>query len=602
MTMSPDFSPTLYQNPNIGDYLRMLERRIARLERTTNGLDSDPLPTFITSLNITGLALASQQVAQDVDGYKVYLRFTWNTVSSDPNAINKDEVDYYLISHTTDGTNYTGEQVTRTTDAVVGPYAQNMSVTFRVRAHTKKGVVGNYTSLTVSTTADNVAPSQPSTPVVSPYLGQLMISWDGLNSSAGAMPADFKFTEVHLSTTGSTFTPSATTLVGTLLKGGGDWIATDLTYGTTYYARLVAVDTVGNRSSSSVAGSAIPEQIVNADVGANAIATANIQNLAVNNAKIADLSVGKLTAGTMTVNMTVSGRIATALTGARVEINSSGLQAFNASSVQTVDVSASTGDVTITGKFKTALSGVRVEMTDATDRSTVAFYAPTGTNFAFINTPTDGSGNPTLGMNSGEFTYNTALSRHRLWLDTDTGIFLQTVRSSGFTKNGFGLWLGPTDMSITYGGSGGTVSGAGLYMSNSQAELSQVTSSSYRGGRYFIDDTSLWYQVYAASANINVEVEHQDSGTINMHRGRYPNNVDLGQEQAVFTGRISIPAGNAWVISYGTARVATPATVVAPQFNAADEWAVVAASSSQFTVNSVNTVAGFINCWCYRMG
>jgi hypothetical protein len=603
MTVTPQmgFAPNMNSTPDIGAYIKGLERRIARLERTTNGLDTDPTPEFVTSLTVTGLVLASQTVTVDQDGYKVYLRFTWNDISSDPNAINKDEVDYFLVSHTIDGANWTGEAIDRDQNAVVGPYAQGLQVTFRVRAHTKKGVLGPYAQITVTTTSDNVSPAQPSTPVVSPYLGQLLISWDGLSSTAAQMPGDFRYAEVHLATSGPTFTPTSSTMIGTLLRGGGDWVATDLTYGTTYYARLVAVDSVGNRSSTSTAGSAVPEQLVTGDVADGVITTAKIANLAVNNAKISDLSVGKLTAGTMTVNMTVSGRIATSLTGARVEINSAGLQAFDAGGNQTVSVSSATGDAILTGRFRTGFSGARLEMTDTTDRTTIYFYPPAGTNTAFMNSPADSNGIPRWGVNTGQFTYNGTQSRHRLFLDNEFGIRMETYRTVDGSRNGYALFLGELSTVLYWYGGSGDDSGGGLYMDNNQYELHQVTDGNYRGGRLYGDNESLWLQVYASSANINVECQMSDDGTIRWHRGRYPNFEDLGQEQAVFTGKVGASTGTAWVIAYGTSRVATPATIVTPQFNAATGWAVTSSTAAQFQVTSVNTVAGNINFWNYRM-
>lgn len=65
-------------------------------------------------------------------------------------------------------------------------------------------------------------------------------------------------------------------------------------------------------------------------MAANSVTAANaaIENLAVINAKIASVDAGKISTSTLTADITVSGRVMTAGSGARVEMNSSGVQAF----------------------------------------------------------------------------------------------------------------------------------------------------------------------------------------------------------------------------------------------------------------------------------
>jgi hypothetical protein len=604
--VAPGYTPNMFNNPGIGDYIRNLERRIARLERSTNGLDSDPTPVFVASLNITGLALQAQTVTPDQDGYKVFLRFGWNAVTTDPNAINKDEPDVYLVSASTDGVNFTAETPTTGTSATIGPVPQGLSITFRVRVRTKKGVYGNYSSLTVTSTSDNVAPGQPSTPTMQPYLGQLKIHWDGLSSLATAMPADFVYAEVHLSTSSATFTPSATTLIGTILRGGGDWIATDLTYGTTYWTRLVAVDSVGNRSSTSVAASAVPEQIVNGDLGANSVATANIQNLAVNNAKIADLSVGKLTAGTLSVNVTVSGRFATALSGARVEINSAGLQAFNPAGNKTLDVASATGNAVLVGTFRTAFSGSgqpHTVMQDSGDRTTMYWYDATELNPAFMNTPADPDGVPRWGVNGGQFNYfaNTIPSRQRVFLNNKFGLAMETIRTSNNLAIGGRLALTDSGSQFDHRLNSGTQTGGAVYVDQSVFVIARNGSGSPNGGSITGELDHLWLEVYT-TGNIAARVKMDSSGLWQWIDSKFDNFVDLGTEQGVMTGNVGASAGTSWAISYGTTKSGGGMLpIVTPLFNAAVGWAVTASSASGFTVSSTNTVAGSIRFWAYRI-
>jgi hypothetical protein len=102
-------------------------------------------------------------------------------------------------------------------------------------------VLGQQSDGTVTVTNVNApAPGIPDAPAVGAMASSLVIGWDGL--LAGASPlSDFLWTEVHLSTT-SGFTPSSSTLQGTMHAGGVMTIG-NLTPGTTYYCKLAAVNT-----------------------------------------------------------------------------------------------------------------------------------------------------------------------------------------------------------------------------------------------------------------------------------------------------------------------------------------------------------------------
>lgn len=559
---------------DIVDYMRMLERRLARLERGTQGSSGGDDPTVITSLAISGLSLSTQTVIAADDFYRVMMRYSWSAIPDDPSEYNKDPLDGYLTSWTIDGTHWTADLFTTDTFVDVGPFTQGQTVTFRVRGRTKKGTLGNYSSISNSTTTDATAPFQPSTPVVTPYLGQLAINWNGLDVSAGQPPTDFRFVEVHLSTTGSTFTPTVSTLVGTILRGGGTWIATDLTYGTTYYSRLVAVDTVGNRSPASTAGSAIPEQLVNADMGPNSIATANIQNLAVNNAKIADLAVGKLTAGTLTANMTVSARIMTASTGARAEMNSAGFQAFNSGGSQTFDVAGATGAVTIQGTLMTGFTGTRMVI-DSSLTNFIDFYPSTGTNKAYITSSQDGSNSAFLRAESGTFSYNGATTRHRLYMANASGLYLHSVLTSGGANNGGYLRLGATSSALQQYDSSGALDGGTITIDNGSARMGIVTAGTTVAEVTLFDDETIWLT------------------------GQLTLDNTIGGRAAIFCGAWSVNASGGATVSYGTTMLSTPWTDLSMTVtgNTARDWHGTAQSTTSFSVwgPAVTCVYTYIN-------
>jgi hypothetical protein len=106
----------------------------------------------------------------------------------------------------------------------------------------------------------------PSTPTLSGTVQGLRVSWDGLNSAGNRYPSDV-YVEVHYATSGATFTPSSSTLAGTLLGSAGFFTIMGLSAGTTYYVRLVGVDAKGNRTDPSTAASSQTGLTTSSDYG-----------------------------------------------------------------------------------------------------------------------------------------------------------------------------------------------------------------------------------------------------------------------------------------------------------------------------------------------
>jgi hypothetical protein len=106
---------------------------------------------------------------------------------------------------------------------------------------------------TVTTVESNgPAPNQPDTPVVASIPAGIVVAWDGLLSGLPPL-LDFSSVQVHVSTVNG-FTPTQATLQGVMLTSGAVPV-TNLTPGTTYYARLVAVNNSGNASIPSAQAS-----------------------------------------------------------------------------------------------------------------------------------------------------------------------------------------------------------------------------------------------------------------------------------------------------------------------------------------------------------
>lgn len=323
------------------------------------------------------------------------------------------------------------------THVVVPGLTPGQQVWTRVRAVDAAANAGPW-SLTATTTPGEatVAPSDGAAPAASPAVtavrggpGYLLAEWDEV---ANADPLVY---DVHLGTA-STFVPAAATLVGSAggtahfirATGTGD----ALVYGTTYYVKIVARDEDGS-APAGAAGSGqmvkantadiavgaitaasaiiadatigtallIDASITNAKIADLAVTTAKIAdavitnakiaNLAVDSAKIADLAVGsakisdlsasKLTAGTLTADVTVSSLISTGATGARVELRPEGINGYATDGVTknleyrtvdgqvtvrgTIEASTITGSTIEGGTLQTSASGARVVIDSA---------------------------------------------------------------------------------------------------------------------------------------------------------------------------------------------------------------------------------------------
>lgn len=182
------------------------------------------------------------------------------------------------------------------------------------------------------------------------------------------------------------------------------------------------------------------EGLVKSEVTTNFIA-----NLAVTDAKINTLTVAKLTAGTMTADVTQSGIIRTGPdTGARVVMDSAGIHAYSNATNKTVDIT-SAGAVNITGTIN-ATGGVFTGTVSGGTFQGATFQTSGGTGARVVIdssglTAYNSSNSPvtTISSASGAFSSNSA---------TITG----TINATGGTFSG--------SISVTGTISGGTLSGA----------------------------------------------------------------------------------------------------------------------------------------------
>jgi hypothetical protein len=219
------------------------------------------------------------------------------------------------------------------------------------------GHISAFTSVSSITAApDTTGPNPPADPVVGSYLGQLRIEYAGTDNLGQPMPSDANRVDVHVSAT-SGFTPDVSNRVSSLTPFAKGVAYADAPYGATRYVKLVAYD--HNRNPSTPSG-----QVSGSTVR---VADGDIQTL----------SVGKLIAGTMSADVVMAGRFATALTGARREINAVGFQGWDASNNLTISLDGVNN--LLTGVFQTALSGRRITLGAGGNVGEIDFAAPDGT-------------------------------------------------------------------------------------------------------------------------------------------------------------------------------------------------------------------------------
>jgi hypothetical protein len=266
----------------------------------------------------------------------------------------------------------------------------------------------NYNESTpVSVLASASQPPIPSPPVVTPYLGLLQIKWDGKDSVGNPAPGNLDHLEVYYSTN-AVFTADSTTLLGKssiIGSNGASYLATSLTYGTTYYFKIVLVNQMKLSSVASVAVSGTPQRISGLDIsngqisaaqinftardigGANAYYKATAPTSADGTLKAGDIwyntasgyitsrydgttwqtapEVGviagtKILAGTLTADAVGTNLLITA----SANIGSAVIDQANISTVSAGSIRAGTmsADVVVGGRFATSLTGARVEM------------------------------------------------------------------------------------------------------------------------------------------------------------------------------------------------------------------------------------------------
>ncbi|WP_199546585.1 fibronectin type III domain-containing protein [Streptomyces sp. N35] len=438
----------------------------------------------------------------------------------------------------------------------------------QIRAVDKVGNTGAWSSITTFVASeDNIPPSTPAAPTVAGSRIALQITHELGKSSGGTynLESDLDHFEVHVDYE-PTFTPTDDTLKGKVRATAGmiqaqiPVVATVQVEETnTRYVRLIAVDITGNKSGPSDAASATA--------------------LLIDDAHISDLTVSKVTAGTVSANWLLAASIRTATTGARVELNAAGLQAYNAGGIQTVNIAAADGSVSLLGQISSGTSGRRLEiMPTATYLPELRFYPNTGSNYAYINAASSGT-NSNLGMNAGVFDDAGVSVFSRLFL-TDGTTELGIVRADTAERRGGYLRVTSLQTHVGYHAGG-------------------IDGGVFRGR---VQDAKVgWDDGTAATANY-----HQYESNLTRHLGRWRNYVAVDSNEGIFTGSDTVTSAAGATYSYGATMLTSMVPIVtlrASNFGTATPtvWGVSASSTTSFTVSWNNTQNMNVSFWCYRV-
>lgn len=299
----------------------------------------------------TGVVISSTSYTDSDGSPKAQITVSWAAVSQNTDTTAITDLGGYEVQWY-----YTGGSVQATarvdstqTAAQFSPVRLNAAVSAKVRAYDTNNHYSAWSTVAAGTTAiDTTPPPAPSTPAVTTeFAGSLRITWDGKDNGGANMPADWQRTEVHVSTVNG-FTPDSTTRRDAFNAPTGGVTTVVLPVGTTQYVKFIAYDRNNNQSAASSQASGTPR--------------------AAQDGELISLSVAKLLTGTLSADIVLGARIKTANSGARVELSSVGIEAYNASGTRTVYIEASTGKATFVGDVATAASGARVAM------STTAVY------------------------------------------------------------------------------------------------------------------------------------------------------------------------------------------------------------------------------------
>ncbi len=206
---------------------------------------------------------------------------------------------------------------------------QGVALRYAVKAYDKSDNRSDYSAeIFLTTPISVVVVNRPSAPQLTSRLGTVTVRWDGLDYLGNAMGDTFSYIEIHRSLT-SGFTPSTSTAIGKLFAAPELYVDADLTYGTTYYYKFIAVNLAGGVTTASTQASVSVNRLVDTDLIANTLSTWPFAGQVVSASAIADgsIDVFKLANGAVNADKILANAVtelkiaANAVSSAMIQVN-----------------------------------------------------------------------------------------------------------------------------------------------------------------------------------------------------------------------------------------------------------------------------------------
>lgn len=245
------------------DQIQTIFKRIRALELSVFSYGQQP-NTPPAVLAVTSLTGTTTYYVEPVTGLpRALVTWTWTAPSSDD-----DPVATYMVSITRSIDTTTGAfaDVGNVTSLITSDLPVNTSVTVRIYAVSRTGVIGPTASYALIISTSSTPPPQSSTPSIISAVKGVRVYNDGKDYAGNTMPSDFAYYELHMAVNSSdTFIPSTATLYTTFGTNDSVFIPGNDSYDP-IYVRLVTVNTSGVKGPVSTGVHATPSRVVASDV------------------------------------------------------------------------------------------------------------------------------------------------------------------------------------------------------------------------------------------------------------------------------------------------------------------------------------------------
>lgn len=286
----------------LGDVLDDLDSRFQQRMDAITGAGTGTYGGLPNSIQNYLAPSAPTSIAANATAYRdsngidfAQVTVSWAAPITNIDGTTLTDLDRYEVQFRTDATS-AWQQAANVPPSQTAAYISSLptgaNFTCQVRAVDTSGNASSWAALSgyVALPKVTITPATPSTPTASSAFQNIVVTWDGKNSSGGVYGSEWARTDVYVGTA-SNFTP--TTIAESFTTRGGSLTIGGLAYSTTYYIKLIAVDKSGNSSLASTASSAVTAaQLSDPDLPAKLITGAKIADGTINTTQLTVASFG----------------------------------------------------------------------------------------------------------------------------------------------------------------------------------------------------------------------------------------------------------------------------------------------------------------------